>query len=128
MVLYCACLLIVYDIVYTVIIGITNATCDLEVVAYVIATLGVAYNVLLNNTDNKFKVLLGGTYPARIAEKVYLRSTILRTRAELGTIVVMLVLSQFIGIKAIIWVFIGISTVESIYSMCMYNKYYINLM
>ena len=121
-------IIIVYDVMYTTIVAVANATASDRALAFIIVFASIPYAVLARNVGNKFKVLLGGTYPPKIAEKVYLRLSVLENRATLITVGIVSALSSMgVDTRTILWLFVVFSAIETVVSVYSFKKYYKNI-
>ena len=115
---------IVYDLVFLAIIAISNIVCDDKTFAFVLLIAMIPYAVTVRNAGNKFKVMLGSTYPARIAEKVHLRLSLIENRAMLvATGLAASLSSMGMQPRQIIWVFVAGSILQSASS---FHSYVVN--
>jgi hypothetical protein len=115
---------LIYDVIFLLVISVSNAILDDKTFAFVMVVSMIPYAVIIRNAGNKFKVILGGTYPPRIAESVHLRLSIIENRAMLAATGLAASLSS-VGVEPrnIIWIFCAGSVIQSLYS---FHSYVVN--
>jgi len=119
---------IVYDVFFMVSMLAGMLFLDQLSLAVLLSSLLVPYALLTKNAGNKFKILIGKSYPDRIVERIYISLSLFESRSVLVAVGITSLLST-IGSsqQEILWLFYALNTVAVFYAIRNYRKYYKHL-
>jgi hypothetical protein len=117
--------IIIYDVIHLVTVIFAYLYLTDKQFIEVILLIAIPYLLLVRNTKIKYKALIGERYPRWFVEKLSTKIHVLETRISLIAIGLAGIISMLAPTpKYIVPVFILVRTIQSIWSIWSYRKYY----
>lgn len=117
--------ILLYDLMYMVLVSMSVVFLDDVLMMQIILIGMVPYTVLNRNAGNKFKTLVGDTYPSKIASRLYTRQSVVENRGGIVGLVIVVAAGQM-GLEDVhqLWVFVALALIQSSVGWFQYFKYY----